>query len=258
MHNLNRARNIGDLSDKQIEEICKLVNEKVKYDDIVKKYKKLSNKSQITAIKKKYIEKIEPKRRGRKNLSEREKNKLSKQKQRGHIAKKSEIIIDGYINVLKGFESNIKNLEEIQKVHADKLPELVKGLNELNEGLRKLYHISPERVEETLFKADRALKRATNIFLHTDRRIRAIAELRRQLETFVKLRIDVEVLKEIGKMFEALIMACEVLSDGDYFRFKEAALSGHEGVIGWFERYEGKPMLDQHVVSNKENKLTEN
>jgi hypothetical protein len=230
------VQNIANLTDKQIEEVCELIKKGVKYREILKRFKKISTVSQITKIKHRYIEKQQPKRR---KHSERTKRRLSKKAQRREIAKKSKIIIDHYVNVLKGFEYSITNIEEIQQLHADKLPEVLKGINTLNETVKKIYHVTPEQAEETLAEIKKAAGKVNNLFYHSNMRLRAIAELRRQLESFVKLKIDVEVLNEIGKIIQAFFKGLQVLKDADYFRVKNEVISHNEATAGWFDRYEG-------------------
>ncbi len=104
--------------------------------------------------------------------------------------------------------------------------------------------ISVHKLDEHLFKEilekiTSATKRANNIFYHSDIRLKVISSLRKQFESFYRIKADAEVLDEIRKIIDAFIEGFQILKDEDYFKFKEKVISKNDATVGWFNKYEG-------------------
>jgi len=227
------------ISDKTLRVTIELIKLKTPYRKIVQMVPEIKSTSMVTRIKKFYIDGEKPKKTV---MSERTKRKIQKTAKQNRIIKKSEILVDGMLNILKGFEYMILNLENIQERHEREYPELVKELRKLNSKLKQVITeeiIEEESIKKLLEKITKTTEKAGDIFYHSDIRIRAISSLRKQFESFYRIKADAEVLKNIGKIIDAFIEGCEVLEDEDYFRYKEKVISKNDSTVGWFQKYEG-------------------
>jgi len=94
-------------------------------------------------------------------------------------------------------------------------------------------------ISRLLERIEAATEKVGNIFYHSPIRIRAISALRKQFESFCRIKADAEILEEIQKITKAFFEGCQVLKDEDYFKLKEKAISKNDATAGWFEKYEG-------------------
>jgi hypothetical protein len=234
------------LTKEQQLEILQMITEGISYRSIMEKFGIKSTRT-ITLIKRKSENPDTPKTK--KMLPARVKARISKTAQTTHIMNKSEIIVNEMIDILAAIKYSIRNLTEIQESQQIKSGEVVSLLEKLKEDIDafliathegSIKELSQERTA-MLKRISLALSEAGNFYARDSIRIRAIGELRNQLETFVNMEIVGKGLEQAKDILNALFAGMNSLSDDSYIRYRDRVLELNPSVRILFARYEEVP-----------------
>jgi transposase len=206
----------------------------------------------IVRILKKFEEKftkgtvaIQKRESPKKSISRREEKRrrdLSKSAVNATIIRKSEIIVNGIIQVLDGLKYNIKNLEDIQSEQKEKSDTVIHDLEELLEMVEKYIKLDVDekgKEKENLVKAIyKTIAEAGNFYVRDMLRIKAIGELREQFNTYMKFQVDIKAFTEVKAILDAFFYGCEVLTDEQYIKYRNKVTEIAPAVAGLFSAYE--------------------
>lgn len=193
----------------------------------------------LHGIEKKPITKAEGKRRA----------KISKAAVTIQAVKKAEYISEGFINAFEVISYNANHLIEVinhSKIEADKLKANQEEILEKFE----------QYIDETdgdkqkkgkialMFLIGESIKKIDDFFMRDSIRIKAVGELRKHLETFLKLKQEIIDIQTIKKMLDAFFNGCEELDDTNYIRFRERVVKDAPILSRLFTAFEQKGAED--------------
>lgn len=216
---------------------------KLSYSKIAKKYG--VGKGTITRIKNRKDKNLEIDNSDKHTLTIQHRRKLREAAIRKDIVKKSPIVVAGLINVLQGIEYSVTNLIEINEESRETTEKIVEELEKLNENVDKYIHnidvnsngkdVGKEQLIKTIYKA---AADAGNFYARETIRIKAISELRSQIETFVKYEGLFKEFTNTREFIDNLFKAMNVLSDEQYKIYRDRIVELYEPARDYFELYE--------------------
>jgi len=164
------------------------------------------------------------------------------------IVKNSEIMAGGIINILKGIEYSVKNLEQIQESNKKENDEIADNLKQILEMFET--HIHDIRLNkngddigkmETIKEIKLASIKVGDVISRDMVRIRAIAELRSQIASYVELKVVAEELGYVKQFIQTLFKHLQVMSDEQYIEYRNKVISEFELAKMYFDDYEKSP-----------------
>lgn len=209
------------IKDKVWEDIC----HKVPYSMICEKWG-IKSKGSITNIKDEYsaAEGVVPEKKpvSRREIKRRE--NISKSGITVHAYKRGEIIADGFLNAFEVIAYNAQHLMEVidhSKTEADSLKE---KQEEILEAFKKYVELPPEAKADVVIGIKVSIQKITDYFTRDMIRIKAVGEMRKQLETFLKMKQEIIDIRTIKNMMDAFFNAADELDDANYRKFRDKVI----------------------------------
>ncbi|OGU55416.1 MAG: hypothetical protein A2V66_16680 [Ignavibacteria bacterium RBG_13_36_8] len=234
------------------QKVWEAIQQGIPYDTIADKYQ--IARGSITNIKKRRQQKegiIVPK----KEISKAEKTRRAKIARSAvvmHSIKKAELIAEGFVNAFEAITYGVQHLIDIienSKTEADSIKEKQEEILRLfNDIIDKPYEVSEDeeaeekksrkgktnknrgcagdsRLYDLVIQIQQSIQKINDFFARDMIRLKAVGELRKHLETFLKLKNEIQDTLTIKRMFDALFNATNVLDDDSYKKFREQAIS---------------------------------
>lgn len=214
----------------------------ISYSVIQERYG-IKGKATINRIKNKFDTKLEVNKPNGKTIAHR--RKLKEAAFSREVVKQSQIMAGGIINVLNGIEYSVKNLEEIQDNNKKKNDEVVEDLKKI----LSLFddHIYDVRKNskgvdvgkmEIIRDLNLAISKVGDFVSRDVVRIKAIAELRNQIASFVELKVVAEELGYVKQFIQTLFKHLQVMTDEQYIEYRNKVISEFELAKPYFDSYE--------------------
>jgi len=160
------------------------------------------------------------------------------------MIEKSEIIVNGIIDVLAGMKYSIKNLEEIQDAQKKDKDLVMYELQDLVKFCKKLREENKNDKIEKEEIIERINSTLNDIFIYyndKDRdniRIAAIAELRKQFHEYRDSEIVAKGILQVREILKTFLEATTVLDERDYLKYRDRAIELNPAVRGFFDKLE--------------------
>ncbi|MDQ7818737.1 MAG: hypothetical protein RDU14_17050 [Melioribacteraceae bacterium] len=198
------------------------LSQKIPYSVICEKWG-IKSKSTINAIKKEYltisgIAPISPAEKQRRK-------KIGKAAVTVHAFRNAEYIAQGFINAFEVIAYNSQHLIEVidhSKSEADSLKE---KQEEILEGFKKYVEMSPEQKVDVMLAIRQSIQKINDFFTRDMIRIKAVGEMRKQLETFLKMKQEIMDIQTIKKMLDAFFNGCNELDDVNYRKYRDRVIA---------------------------------
>ena len=209
------------IQDKVWLDIC----DKVPYSAIAKKWN--IGKGSISNIKEKYLKSNgigEPKKPITKAEKERRK-KIATSAVTIAAFRKAEFISEGFLNAFDLIAYNAQHLAEVidhSKTEADVLKE---KQEEILENFKKYVEMGPEDKADMVIAIRQSIHKMNDFFARDMIRIKAVGEMRKHLETFLKLKQEIIDIQTIKKMLDAFFNGCNELDDANYRKFRDRVIA---------------------------------
>jgi hypothetical protein len=114
--------------------------------------------------------------------------------------------------------------------------------------------------QDLVQRIDSAIFRAGDYYRRDSLRLKAIQELRKQFESFVKLEIVAKGISQVKEVLKTLFEALEILDDNSYRKYRDRAITLNPVTRGLFLEYEAaveqpiKPEEVHIINSDQQNK----
>lgn len=208
------------------------------YSEIVEKFQ--VSKGLITKIKNRSDAKLEVNKPSKKTINHR--RKIQEKAIQNNIINKSEIIVNGYINTLEALQYSVKNLVEINEESKEKSEKIVEELEKLNQTVdEKLKANNTDDVKEKndlIKNIYKVIGAAGNFYARETVRIKAITELRGQVELSLKQETIVKTIENFKELTNTIFNAMNVLSDYEYIKLKNRVVELKSDAQAWFDEFE--------------------
>lgn len=224
----------GDSLKKAIE----LIKTKTPYRKILLLVPDIRSLSMLNRIKKKYIYNEKP---SKKQLSTKTKHKIQLAAIERRAIEKSDLILNGYVDVLKAFTYSIKNLDEIQLLHKAGTDNIYILLHEIVNRLDRFFKLGTiDETEQLNIRSImlNASKKISDVHKNSLLRIKAIDAIRGQVDSLLKFKIEVQGIEQINFLIVAFLKGTEVLTDEQYFKYKAAVINHNEFARVFFDRWD--------------------
>lgn len=203
------------------------------YADIATQYQ--IGKGSISRIKQEFEgpkEKVEKKPTGPK-LTQKERQrrkKLSKSSVTVHAVKKGEIIAEGFIDVLMGLNYSINDLVEVNEDMKKYVKEIDEKQNSILEMFNSYIDI-PDKSDtkknatlEIFIALQESITKLNDFFPRESLRIKALGELRKQFELFLKTKQEIMDMQAIKGILDAFFVAMDLLPDEYYSKYRDKVI----------------------------------
>jgi hypothetical protein len=208
------------------------------YSEIVEKFQ--VSKGLITKIKNRSDAKLEVKKASKKTISHR--RKIQEKAIQRNIINNSELIVNGYVNSLEALQYSVKNLVEINEESKEKSEKIVEELEKLNQTIDeklKANNIDDVKEKNDLIKdIYKVIGAAGNFYARETVRIKAITELRGQVELSLKQETIVKAIENFKELTVTFFNAMNVLSDNEYIKFRNRVIELKQDAKSWFDEFE--------------------
>ncbi|MHB8871651.1 MAG: hypothetical protein ACYC5G_04315 [Candidatus Doudnabacteria bacterium] len=208
------------IQDKIWIDIC----DKVPYSKIATKWN--VGKGTISNIKVKYLKSngiTEPKKPITKAEKERRK-KIATSAVTVAALRKAEFISEGFLNAFEVIAYNAGHLVEVIDHSRDEADSLKTKQEEILEGFKKYVEMSPEEKVDVVLAIRQSIQKMNDYFTRDMIRIKAVGEMRKQLETFLKLKQEIMDIQTIKKMLDAFFTGCDELDDTNYIKYRDGVI----------------------------------
>ncbi len=152
--------------------------------------------------------------------------------------------MNGYINTLEALQYSVSNLVEINEESKEKSEKIVEELEKLNKTIDKnLKALDTDSVKEKndLIKdIYKVIGAAGNFYARETVRIKAIAELRGQVELSLKQEAIVKAIENFKELTVTFFNAMNVLSDNEYIKFRNRVIELKPDAKIWFDEFESE------------------
>ena len=185
-----------------------------------------TSKSSVSRIRKEY-EKIEGTVNTGKPVSTAERQrreKIGKSAVTVAAYRKAEYISEGFLNAFEVISYNAQHLIEVinhSKTEADSLKE---KQEEILEGFKKYVEMSAEQKVDVVLAIRQSIQKINDFFTRDMIRVKAVGEMRKQLETFLKLKTEIMDIQTIKKMLDAFFTGCNELDDVNYIKYRDSVI----------------------------------
>lgn len=163
--------------------------------------------------------------------------------------RKAEFIADGFVNAFDVIAYNSQHLVDIidqTKEEADTIKtiqeEILEHFKKLEggttEGDERENKSQKEEDFDLRFAIRQSIQKINDFFPRLMLRIKAIGEMRKQLETFLKLKQEIMDIVTIRKMFDAFFTACDELDDVNYRKYRDRVVQLAPVTSRLFSSYE--------------------
>lgn len=236
-------RSLSQLSEEEILQIAELIKTGRKsYQQILDEFN-LNNKASIHRIKKRYVREEIPEDSLRINIKDRIAFKKSNKEEMIKNAWDSRrIIVARQIDVLEALLYCVHNLGQIQDELLTKSLNLEQFLDRIAEEVsEKLATFTKEQEKDKnklirdIYKALTKVSQFMSLYII---RIKAMNELRQQVETYQKNGIDIEAKKQIIVLIRAFFKASQKFTKEQYMEYKNDVIIEFEGAKWLFDEYE--------------------
>ena len=221
-------------------QILEDLKESIPYSEIAAKFN--VSKAVITKIKKRADKNLEVNKPSKKTISHR--RKIKEKAIQRNIINNSEIIVNGYINTLEALQYSVKNLVEINEESKEKSEKIIEELEKLNKTVdEKLKANNTDGVKEKndLIKdIYKVIGAAGNFYARETVRIKAITELRGQVELSLKQETIVKAIENFKELTVTFFNAMNVLSDTEYIKFRNRVIELKPDSKTWFDEFENE------------------
>ncbi|QQS36938.1 MAG: hypothetical protein IPM56_03000 [Ignavibacteriales bacterium] len=221
-----------------LDEIVMLIENNIPYREILRKNPVLKSTSMVSRIKKIHID---GKTTSQKKLSDKTKRKIQLAAVERRALEESDLIVNGYIDILKAFTYSIQNLDEIQLLHKKGTDDLYVILQEIVKRLDRYFDKTEIDETEQLdirTKVNVATQKISNLHKNSLLRIKAIDAIRNQLDSILKFKIEIQGIEQINYLISSFLRGTEVLSDEEYFKYKSAVINFNEFARVFFDRWD--------------------
>lgn len=216
------------------------LKESIPYSEIAAKYN--VSKAVITKIKNRTDKNLEVTKPSKKTINHR--RKIQEKAIQRNIINKSELIVNGYVNSLEALQYSVKNLVEINEESKEKSEKIIEELEKLNKTVdEKLKANSTDDVKEKndLIKdIYKVIGAAGNFYARETVRIKAITELRGQVELSLKQEAIVKAIENFKELTVTFFNAMNVLSDNEYIKFRNRVIELKPDAKIWFDEFENE------------------
>ena len=228
--------------DEQTEEkIFEDIKREVPYSVIAKRYG--VGRATISRIKNRKDKNLEVEKPNKQTIGRRRKKReLAVQRE---IVKKAPLIVSGMLNVLQAIEYSVTNLVEIQEESQTESKKISEELIKLNENVEKYIldvDVNKNGVDvgkqKLINNITKAIAEAGNFYARETVRIKAIAELRGQAETFAKYEVMIKGLSHIREFIDNLFKAMNTLPDDVYKEYRNRVIELYPAGKDYFDFYE--------------------
>jgi len=194
-----------------------------------------------------------------KTLSQREierRKKIGRSAVAADAVRKADLITEGFINAFETISYDAKHLIEIinhSKTEADSLKELQETILS---NFEEYIDIESDSVQKATMKLDlivairQSIQKINDFFTRDMIRIKAVGEMRKHLETFLKMKQEIMDVQTIKKMFDAFFESCDELDDENYIKYRNKVIELAPVTKKLFMEFESPSQSNQEEVNN--------
>ena len=117
--------------------------------------------------------------------------------------KKAEFIAEGFLNAFEVLAYNAGHLIEIIDHSRDEADSLKAKQEEILENFKKYVEMSPEQKADVMLSIRQSIQKMNDFLTRDMIRMKAVGEMRKQLETFLKLKAEIMDIQTIKKIMDA-------------------------------------------------------
>ena len=188
------------------------------------------------------------------------KNEMTRREKIGKAAvtlsaiRKADFITENFLDAFGVIFHNSNHLVEIIDHSRDEADSLKKKQEEILSKFEEFIDQPEEGEEKKQSRYDlnsmirESIQKINDFFARDMIRIKAVGEMRKHLETFLKLKEEILDLSQVKKIFDAFFGACNSLSDKDYCNYRDKVIELAPATKAFFIRHEGGDEL--HNVSS--------
>jgi uncharacterized protein YbcI len=156
------------------------------------------------------------------------------------IIKKADFISNSFIDAFQLIAYNAEHLAEVidhSKTEADSLKE---KQEEILSNFKEYIDGEPGSVKQSTMKADliiairESIQKMNDFFARDTIRIKAVSEMRKHLETFLKLKAEIMEIEQIKKLLDAFFNAAMELNNEQYVVWRDKVIENAPHTIAWF------------------------
>jgi hypothetical protein len=217
----------------------------ISYGDIAKKYQVA--KGTVANIKKRMDKRDGvPNEKPRITPEEKKRReKVSKAVATVHAIKKGEYIAEGFVNAFDVVSYIGKNMIEIidrNKTEVEKIAENQKEIIDYFKGtFDETEEGKPSKSEFNLItKLYESIQMIKDFFNRDAIQVKANSELRKTLETFLRMKGEIMDIKTIKEMLDAFFNACNQLDNDTYIKYRDEVIADAPVTAGLFAKFETK------------------
>lgn len=194
------------------------------------------------------------------------KNEMTRREKIGKSAivlqtiKKADFITENFLDAFGVIFHNSNHLVEIIDHSRDEADSLKKKQEEILSKFEEFIDQPEEGEEKKQTRYDlnsmirESIQKINDFFARDMIRIKAVGEMRKHLETFLKLKEEILDLSQVKKIFDAFFGACNMLDDKEYCAYRDKVIELAPATKAFFIRHEGGDEL-HNVSSSAEEKL---
>lgn len=179
------------------------------------------------------------KRRLRKEEGKRPTIKKDEENRRENISKssatikaisKGEIVAEGFIHAFYGIAENVQEMRELSDGTKNGLNEIVKKVEDIQQMFEDYIDIAPgeggkdEMKADIVFQIKKAIDQLNDFYKRGFLIIQSRSELRKNLETFLKLKSEIMDTYAIQQIMNAFFQACDELPDIEYRKYRDRVI----------------------------------
>jgi hypothetical protein len=176
-----------------------------------------------------------------------------------HAVKKADFITENFLDAFGVIFHNSNHLVEIIDHSRDEADSLKKKQEEILENFNEYIDLEPDSLKKATMKADlifaiqQSIQKINDFFARDMIRIKAVGEMRKHLETFLKLKEEILDVNQVKKIFDAFFIGSNELDDAHYIKYRDKVIELAPATRTFFLRFEGSEDIKSLAPQEEEN-----
>ncbi len=199
--------------------------------------------STISRIKKEKSKFFSVKSKPRKPITKRTRKKIGDAVVTANLIKKSDLIVNNILDVGKAIIYGAEKVVDIAENSKERITTIVAELEKLNTAVEK--HIKFQDGKTGVTQRNDLAKEiykviglVSSYYSSNKLVIDAVKELRGNAETYVKLKIEADVISSLNTFTNSIFEGAELLSDKEYIKFRDYVIENSELGKQLFKKYD--------------------
>jgi len=157
--------------------------------------------------------------------------------------KRADLIAEGFVNAFNAIAYNLSHMVEIVEHSSTEANSIKEKQEEILKLFKELKQSTGDENNDASFKnlfvkLRESISKIDDFFARDMLRIKAVGELRKNLETFLKMRQEIQDIEAVKRILDAFFIATDELDDKNYKKYREKVTELAPVVGRWFHEQE--------------------